>query len=86
VMFALKALPNQSGMWFEGSSRVKLSDFGLTPPRGVFGVRLVIGTKDEMSVLFRYWRAKVARCKLSSMTEFRAHQFRGRHARSGNAA
>jgi polyisoprenoid-binding protein YceI len=58
VMFALKALPNQSGIWFEGSSHVKLSDFGLTPPRGVFGVRLVIGTKDEMSVLFRILASK----------------------------
>jgi polyisoprenoid-binding protein YceI len=58
VMLALKALPEESGLWFEGSSRVKLSDFGLTPPRGVFGVRLVIGTKDEMSVLFRIMASK----------------------------
>jgi polyisoprenoid-binding protein YceI len=58
VMLALKASPDQSGMWFEGSSRVKLSDFGLTPPRGVFGVRFVIGTKDEMSVLFRIMASK----------------------------
>jgi polyisoprenoid-binding protein YceI len=58
VMLSLKAFPDESGMWFEGSSRVKLSDFGLTPPRGVFGVRFVIGTKDEMGVLFRIMASK----------------------------
>jgi len=36
---------------FEGSATVKLSDFGLKPPKGV--TLGLIGTKDEMTVLFR---------------------------------
>ena len=36
---------------FEGNSAVKLSDFGLKPPKGV--TLGLIGTKDEMKVLFR---------------------------------
>jgi polyisoprenoid-binding protein YceI len=36
---------------FEGSAKVKLSDFGLKPPKGV--TLGLIGTKDEMAVLFR---------------------------------
>lgn len=58
AMLALKTLPDEGGIWVEGSSRVKLSDFGLKPPRGVVGVGLVIGTKDEMSVFFRILAAK----------------------------
>lgn len=52
VTIALKASPRADGIWIEGSSRVRLSDFGLKPPRGVVGVGLFIGTKDEMNVLF----------------------------------
>jgi polyisoprenoid-binding protein YceI len=52
VTLALKASTREDGIWVDGSSRIKLSDFGLKPPRGVFGVRLFIGTKDEMNVLF----------------------------------
>jgi polyisoprenoid-binding protein YceI len=52
VTLALRASPRGDGIWVEGSSRVLLSDFGLAPPRGVAGVRLFIGTKDEMNVLF----------------------------------
>jgi len=52
VMLTLQAAIRVEGIWIEGSGRVRLSDFGLKPPRGVFGVRLVIGTKDEMNVLF----------------------------------
>jgi polyisoprenoid-binding protein YceI len=40
----------QNGV-FEGSAKVKLSDFGLKPPKGV--TLGLIGTKDEMGVLFR---------------------------------
>jgi len=36
---------------FEGAAKVKLSDFGLKPPKGV--TLGLIGTKDEMGVLFR---------------------------------
>jgi polyisoprenoid-binding protein YceI len=36
---------------FEGNAVVKLSDFGLKPPKGV--TLGLIGTKDEMKVLFR---------------------------------
>lgn len=52
VTLALKASPREDGIWIEGSGRVRLSEFGLKPPRGVVGVRLLIGTKDEMNVLF----------------------------------
>ena len=52
VMLTLRAAIREEGIWIEGSGRVRLSDFGLKPPRGVLGVRLVIGTKDEMNVLF----------------------------------
>jgi polyisoprenoid-binding protein YceI len=52
VMLTLKASPREDGIWVEGSGRVRLSEFGLKPPRGVAGVRLLIGTKDEMNVLF----------------------------------
>ena len=52
VTITLKTSPREGGIWVEGSSRIRLSDFGLKPPRGVFGVRVFIGTKDEMSVVF----------------------------------
>jgi len=52
VMLTLQAAIREEGIWIEGSGRVRLSDFGLKPPRGVLGVRLVIGAKDEMNVLF----------------------------------
>ena len=55
VALALKASPRaerEDGIWIEGSGIVRLSDFGLKPPRGVAGVSLFIGTKDEMNVLF----------------------------------
>jgi polyisoprenoid-binding protein YceI len=35
----------------EGSARLKLSDFGLKPPKGV--TLGLMGTKDEMAVIFR---------------------------------
>lgn len=52
VTLALNSSRREDGIWIEGSSRVKLSDFDLKPPRGVVGVRLFIGTKDEMNVIF----------------------------------
>ena len=52
VTLALKAAPREGGIWVEGSGRARLSEFGLKPRRGVVGVRLLIGTKDEMNVLF----------------------------------
>ena len=45
--------PRESEMWVEGSSQIRLSEFGLKPPRGFIGVSLFIGTKDEMKVLFK---------------------------------
>jgi hypothetical protein len=42
----------EEGIWMEGSGRVRLSDFGLNPRRGVLGIRLVIGAKGEMNVPF----------------------------------
>ena len=52
VTLSVKATPRESDIWVEGSGRVKLSDFGLKPPRAVAGVGLFIGTKDEMTVVF----------------------------------
>jgi polyisoprenoid-binding protein YceI len=52
VTLAVKASPRGDGIWVEGSGRVRLSEFGLKPPRGVVGVSLFIGTKDEMNVVF----------------------------------
>ena len=59
VMLTLRAAIREEGIWIEGSGRVRLSDFGLKPPRGVLGVRLVIGTKDEMNVLFGLLAASI---------------------------
>ena len=47
---ALVHVSMQDGV-FEGDAAVKLSDFGLKPPKGV--TLGLIGTKDEMKVLFR---------------------------------
>jgi polyisoprenoid-binding protein YceI len=52
VKLAVKTSPRGDGIWVEGSGRVRLSEFGLKPPRGVVGVNLFIGTKDEMNVVF----------------------------------
>jgi hypothetical protein len=40
-------------MLVDGSTQIRLSEFGLKPPRGIVGVGLFIGTKDEMKVLFK---------------------------------
>lgn len=53
VVLNLEATLREGEFWINGSGRVKLSDFGLKPPKGVAGVTLFIGTKDEMHVLFR---------------------------------
>jgi polyisoprenoid-binding protein YceI len=52
VALIVKATPREGGIWVEGSGQIRLSDFGLKPPRGVAGVSLFIGTKDEMTVQF----------------------------------
>ena len=52
VKLVVETSPRGDGIWVEGSGRVRLSEFGLKPPRGVVGVRLFIGTKDEMNVVF----------------------------------
>ena len=46
------------GIWVKGSARVRLSEFSLKPPRGVVGVSLFIGTKDEMNVVFELLAAR----------------------------
>jgi polyisoprenoid-binding protein YceI len=52
VALIVKAAPREGGIWVEGSGQIRLSDFGLKPPRAVAGVGLFIGTKDEMTVQF----------------------------------
>jgi polyisoprenoid-binding protein YceI len=52
IVLIVRTTPRESGIWIEGSGRVRLSDFGLKPPRGIAGVGLFIGTKDEMNVQF----------------------------------
>ena len=52
VALIAKITPRDGGIWVEGSGRVSLADFGLKPPRGIVGVSLFIGTKDEMAVQF----------------------------------
>ena len=52
VALIVKMIPREGGIWVEGSGRIKLSDFGLKPPRAAAGVGLFIGTKDEMTVQF----------------------------------
>lgn len=53
VTLNVRVTPRESEMWVEGSSQIRLSEFGLKPPRGIVGVGLFIGTKDEMKVLFK---------------------------------
>jgi polyisoprenoid-binding protein YceI len=53
VALSLRGAPREGEFWVEGSGRVKLSDFGLKPPKAVFGVGIFIGTQDEMNVVFR---------------------------------
>jgi polyisoprenoid-binding protein YceI len=52
VTLIVKATPREGGIWVEGSGQIRLSDFGLKPPRAAAGVGLIIGTKDEMTVQF----------------------------------
>ena len=52
VALIVKVTLREGGIWVEGSGRIKLSDFGLKPPRAAAGVGLLIGTKDEMTVQF----------------------------------
>jgi hypothetical protein len=52
VALIVKMTPREGGMWFEGSGQIRLSDFGLKPPREVAGVGLFVGTKVEMTVQF----------------------------------
>ena len=48
----VKVTLREGGIWVEGSGQIRLSDFGLKPPRAAAGVGLFIGTKDEMTVQF----------------------------------
>jgi polyisoprenoid-binding protein YceI len=50
VVLRVTAAPMEDRLRLTGSGPVKLSDFGLKPPRGA--VFLFIGTKDEMTVQF----------------------------------
>ena len=52
VALNVKVTPRESEMLVAGSGRIRLSEFGLKPPRGIIGVSVFIGTKDEMKVLF----------------------------------
>jgi polyisoprenoid-binding protein YceI len=52
VTLTVQVTPREGEIRAEGAGRLKLSDFGLKPPKGVPGVSLFIGTKDEMTVLF----------------------------------
>jgi polyisoprenoid-binding protein YceI len=58
VALSVTATPREGGIWVEGSGRLKLSDFGLKPPKAIAGVGLFIGTKDEMAVSFRLMTKK----------------------------
>jgi hypothetical protein len=58
VKLAVETSPRGDGIWVKGSARVRLSEFGLKPPRGVVGVSLFIGTKDEMNVVFELLAAR----------------------------
>jgi polyisoprenoid-binding protein YceI len=58
VKLVVETSPRGDGIWVEGSGRVRLSEFGLKPPRGVIGVSLFIGTKDEMNVVFELLAAR----------------------------
>jgi polyisoprenoid-binding protein YceI len=50
IVLNVAAEPSESGLRLAGSGTLKLSSFGLKPPRGA--VFLFIGTKDEMTVRF----------------------------------
>ena len=52
VALIARMTPHEGGIWVEGSGHISLADFGLKPPRGIVGVSLFIGTKDEMTVQF----------------------------------
>src|SRR5260370_21641454 len=52
VVLIIKVTPREGGIWVEGSGQIRLSDFGLWPPRAAPGVCLFIGPKDEMPVHF----------------------------------
>lgn len=58
VKLVVETSPRGDGVWVKGSARVRLSEFGLKPPRGVVGVSLFIGTKDEMNVVFELLAAR----------------------------
>jgi polyisoprenoid-binding protein YceI len=49
LIVSLEPTDGQS-YWAQGSASVKLTDYGLTPPSAALGT---IGTKDEMTVIFR---------------------------------
>jgi polyisoprenoid-binding protein YceI len=50
VVLSVTAEPGESGLRLTGTGSIKLTTFGLRPPRGA--VFLFIGTKDEMTVRF----------------------------------
>ena len=50
VVLSVTAEPGESGLRLTGTGTIKLSAFGLEPPRGA--VFLFIGTKDQMTVRF----------------------------------
>lgn len=58
VKLVVETSPRGDGVWVKGSALVRLSEFGLKPPRGVVGVSLFIGTKDEMNVVFELLAAR----------------------------
>jgi len=59
VTLIARLTPREGGIWVEGSGRISLADFGLKPPRGIVGVSLFIGTKDEMTVQFSLFAKRV---------------------------
>jgi hypothetical protein len=52
VTLIVQVTPREGEIRADGSGRLELSNFGLKPPKGLLGVSLFIGTKDEMTVLF----------------------------------
>jgi polyisoprenoid-binding protein YceI len=58
VKLVVETSPRGDGVWVNGTARVRISEFGLKPPRGVVGVSLFIGTKDEMNVVFELLAAR----------------------------
>lgn len=51
----VKLAPQAGGLRFDGSAKVKLTDYGLKPPSAALGA---VGTKDEMLVTFVLIAAK----------------------------